>query len=341
VTSEVLAELKEKFINGVKDLPKERQELLLMDAIRVGSFGKIGLPHDPYNILRFVLLDDDRCRAGRKVEDVFYLADNMAINKSVVDFLFSEEFNKKTHPQKGYWISKNIWKSYKSFIANVKENSFITFKDIYSVSNVNLNISVGPHNTNFILMATYQNNQKLVSWLLDNGANPTLQSNSGNCAIRRAIKRGYNKITKLFIENPSVSWDWKDSDGHSPLFIAAKSSNFIAFDMLCEKGLDINELDADGENVISSVFKSDYGFDLSESKKKLKIVKKVLGYEGLIPMDYSARMNEALKVCSNSHSLEDRDAIIGKVEEAKSILENATLEKKIAKVEKNLLSRKI
>jgi len=97
---------------------------------------------------------------------------------------------------------------------------------------------------------------KVVTVLLDNGADPNLTDERGNSALHFAAAKGMTEVIPNLIEN-KANIDLQNGIGDTPLHRAAKSNKVEAVSLLIQYGADLNKENNKGETALDVATRDD------------------------------------------------------------------------------------
>jgi uncharacterized protein len=101
-----------------------------------------------------------------------------------------------------------------------------------------------------IALASYNNSPPMVELLLQHGADPTIPSDEGNCALSTAIRCGYPDVVRVLLDS-GMSATVDLHCGIAPLLLACVEQRTNVVRMLVEeKRVDIMETEREGETVL-------------------------------------------------------------------------------------------
>ncbi|XP_065943727.1 ankyrin repeat domain-containing protein 29-like [Magallana gigas] len=97
-----------------------------------------------------------------------------------------------------------------------------------------------------LLYATLNRNLKMVSKLVNAGANPDCRNAQGQTALHIAAWNGYTDIVDLLLKT-GMEHDTRTNDGNTPLSLAAHGNHLEVINMLLPLGCNVNNVDKDDD----------------------------------------------------------------------------------------------
>ena len=104
----------------------------------------------------------------------------------------------------------------------------------------------GPDGMTALHLATLNNHQGVVKFLLEKGLNINTKDDEGLTALHVACRENSNKCLKLILENGSFDVNEQVKGGFTPLHFAVFNKNFEAIDLLLAKGANTSIEDEKG-----------------------------------------------------------------------------------------------
>ncbi|WP_262484620.1 ankyrin repeat domain-containing protein [Chryseobacterium sp. JV274] len=99
------------------------------------------------------------------------------------------------------------------------------------------------------MLTVYHNHYKAARWMLENGAHPDLQDQSGNTALMGAAFKGYKEMVSLLISF-KADMNAKNYNDATALIYAAVFGRTEILKILLEKGADKNIKDNRGNTAL-------------------------------------------------------------------------------------------
>ncbi len=107
---------------------------------------------------------------------------------------------------------------------------------------------------------------EFATMLLDNGADSTLKTLSGNTALHLAVSNGHSHLIPLLCEHNKENINARDSNGYTPLMMVTKKSELVEY--LLRSGADVNAQDNQGRTALH----------WAVLEKNLEVIKLLLDY---------------------------------------------------------------
>jgi ankyrin repeat protein len=111
-------------------------------------------------------------------------------------------------------------------------------KDLVSLGHFDINqtwggeVFLGKYSTNLLIAVTERNDIDLVKFLLEEGADPNVQTSYGDTALMKASYMGYTEIVKELLKHPDINPNIADIDGYTALMGACEKNNITIIDEL-------------------------------------------------------------------------------------------------------------
>lgn len=100
-----------------------------------------------------------------------------------------------------------------------------------------------------LMIAASLGKAEFAEFLINNGANVNLRSNTGLTAMHRAAQGGHTQIILLLSEADAFI-DMSDVEGHTPLMKAVQAEKFFAVDFLIKRGASLNYRNRNGRTAL-------------------------------------------------------------------------------------------
>ena len=225
----------EKLITSIFSVLKHPEELHLLKI--TANSQKIVAEFDLPECLQEQLIESSK----RKTELMKLLGiGSLKIgNKSILDnncddFTFKKAFSKAKE-------NNNI--DVLKFLSEVQEDLLsISERRGYIDENNNLTYECVPDST-ALMISSAQGNLKIVTFLLDNGADPNIGTKAKATALMYAIYSGNNNVAQLLLKNNAHI---NDTSGLSMLHVACYLGNAKILKLLLKQQPDVSVLDSEG-----------------------------------------------------------------------------------------------